>query len=123
MALSVPLRGRRRESPVAQFLVVRPHRTLMSIPLLLLFAALPLIVVLLLALPKRIRMERRARALLAEHPEAERLSVYLEFRSGWYRGKGHEMDSKIAEMAMDGWTFLRASEASPLRTIRSWGGG
>jgi hypothetical protein len=26
-------------------------------------------------------------------------------------------------MASVGWTFLRAAEASPLRTIRSWGGG
>jgi hypothetical protein len=33
------------------------------------------------------------------------------------------MDAKIAEMASSGWTFLRAAEASPLRTIRSWGGG
>jgi len=33
------------------------------------------------------------------------------------------MDARIAEMATVGWTFLRASEANPLRTLRSWGGG
>lgn len=33
------------------------------------------------------------------------------------------MDAKIAEMAMDGWLFLRATAANPLRTIPSWGGG
>lgn len=95
----------------------------MSIPLLLLFAALPVVFVILIVLPKRFRMERRARSLLAQHPNAEQTSVYLEFRSGWYRGKEQEMDAKIAEMAKHGWVFLRASEASPLRTIRSWGGG
>ena len=68
-------------------------------------------------------MARRARALLAQYPDAERSSVYLEFRFGWYRGKGRQMDAKIAEMAREGWTFLRATEVTPLRTIRSWGGG
>jgi hypothetical protein len=48
--------------------------------------------------------------------------IYLEFSSGW-TGKRAEMDAKIAEMARAGWTFLRATEASPLRTLRSWGGG
>ncbi len=95
----------------------------MSILLLLLFAKLPVVIVLLLAWQKRIRMERRARALLAQHPDAEQTSVYLEFRSGWYRGKEQEMDATIAKMATHGWTFLRASAANPLRTIRSWGGG
>jgi hypothetical protein len=85
--------------------------------------ALAIIIVLAIMLPRRIRMERRARALLAQYPDAERFSVYLKFRSGWYRGKGREMDARIAEMAADGWTFLRATEASPLRTMRSWGGG
>ena len=68
-------------------------------------------------------MERRARGILAQHPGAERISVYLAFRSGWWSGKGKEMDAKVAEMARAGWTFLRATEASPPRTIRSWGGG
>src|SRR5437016_976485 len=74
-------------------------------------------------LPRRVRMERRARGLLAQHPGAERISVYLAFRSGWWSGKGREMDAKVADMASAGWTFLRATEASPLRTMRSWGGG
>ena len=95
----------------------------MSIPLLLLFAATPLVVALLFVLPRRIQMRRRARALLAQHPHADQTAVYLAFRSGWWTSKQREMDAKIAEMASAGWTFLRAAEASPLRTICSWGGG
>ena len=98
---------------------------LMNIPLFLLFAAVPYVIVLMMAmaLPPRIRMERRARALLAQHPDAERTSVYLAFRSGSSTARQREMDARIAEMASAGWTFLRAAEASPLRTMRSWGGG
>ena len=91
---------------------------------LLLFVVLPaitIVIVLARVLPRRIRMERRARALLAQHPHAERTSVYLPLHSTW--AKQREIDAKIAEMATAGWTFLRATEASPLRTIRSWGGG
>ena len=40
MALAVPLRGSRRESPVAQFLVVRPHHAMRT--LILAFLLLPL---------------------------------------------------------------------------------
>ena len=68
-------------------------------------------------------MARRARRLLAQHPDAEQTSVYLAFHSAWAGGKKQELDAKIAEMAFAGWTYLRAVEASPLRTIRSWGGG
>jgi hypothetical protein len=68
-------------------------------------------------------MQRRAGAVRARHPQAEQTSVYLAFRSGWRTGKQGEMDAKIAEMASGGWTYLRAAEANPLRTIRSWGGG
>lgn len=74
------------------------------------------------ALPTRVRMERRARKLLSQHPQAERTSVYLPFRSSWESGK-QEMEAKISEMQSSGWTFLRAHEASPLRTLLSWGGG
>jgi len=102
---------------------VRPHYTLMSIPLLLLFTAMPFVIAFLIVLPRRIQMRRRARAMLAQHPYAEQTSVYLAFRSGWWTAKQRAMDAKIAEMASAGWTFLRAAEASPLRTIRSWGGG
>jgi hypothetical protein len=80
------------------------------------------IVILQVALP-RIRMERRARALLKQHPDAERTSVYLSFRSGWAGGKRRELDAKISEMSTAGWIFLRAVEASPVRTLFSWGGG
>jgi hypothetical protein len=68
-------------------------------------------------------MERRAKALLAEHPQAERMSVYVTFSSTFANDKEREMEAKIAEMKELGWTFLRATEASPLRTLRSWGGG
>src|SRR5688572_5460409 len=71
----------------------------------------------------RFRMERRARALVAEHPDAERTSIYLELHSTFAGGKQREIDAKIAEMQPHGWTFLRAMEASPLRTMFSWGGG
>ena len=55
----------------------------------------------------RVRMERRARALLAQHPSAEQTSVYLPFGSAWAGGKRREMEAKIAEMQASGWTFLR----------------
>ena len=71
----------------------------------------------------RLRMERRARALLALHPGAERTSVYLRLRSTFAPQKQREIDIKVAEMQLKGWTFLRAREANPLRTICSWGGG
>jgi hypothetical protein len=92
------------------------HTTSFLIILVPVLLAVPFVLI-----PRR-RMEQRARALLAQHPNAELTSIYLAFRSGW-TGKRAEMDAKIAEMARGGWTFLRASEASPLRTIRSWGGG
>ncbi len=71
----------------------------------------------------RLRMKRRASALLAEHPRAEQTSVYLELHSTFAGDKQREIDAKIAEMQPQGWIYLRAVEASPLRTIRSWGGG
>ena len=101
-----------------------PDHTVLNIPfiLILLVHAAGLLFVVVLVLLRRIRMERRARALLAKHEDAESLSFYLEFRSGWKGGKEREMDAKIAEMATDGWLFLRARAANPLRTIHSWGG-
>jgi hypothetical protein len=88
---------------------------LCAIPALLLFV--------FFAVVPRFRMERRARALLAQHPGAEQTSVYLELHSTFAGGKQREIDAKIAEMEPRGWTFLRAMEASPLRTMFSWGGG
>ena len=84
---------------------------------------LPFVMLVPFVLVPRMRMERRARALLSEHPDAERKSVYLAFQSGWAAGKGREMGARIAELSEGGWTYLRATEASPLRTCRSWGGG
>jgi hypothetical protein len=96
----------------------------MNYTTLMLLASIPafLLLVFVVIVP-RFRMERRARALLAQHPGAEQTSVYLAFHSKWSSGKKREMEAKIAEMQPQGWIFLRAMEASPLRTIRSWGGG
>lgn len=90
---------------------------------LILLCAIPaiLLFVFFVAVP-RFRMERRARALLAQYPGAEQTSVYLELHSIYADGKQREIDAKIAEMQTQGWTFLRVREASPLRAIRSWGG-
>ena len=74
-------------------------------------------------LPRRIRMERRARKLLAEHPGAERTSVYLQFDSVKWNEKQKAHEAMVADMAGKGWKFLRASEASPLRTCVTWAGG
>ena len=90
---------------------------------LILLCAIPAILLFVFVAVPRFRMERRARALLAQHPGAEQTSVYLELHSTFAGDKQREIDAKIAEMQPQGWTFLRAMEASPLRTIRSWGGG
>ncbi|MGA2137866.1 MAG: hypothetical protein ABSH14_03290 [Verrucomicrobiia bacterium] len=76
-----------------------------------------------LVLIPRLRMERRARELLAQHPDAERTSVYLQFRSVRWSEKKKDHDAMVAEMSAKGWTFLRASEASLLRTSITWAGG
>jgi hypothetical protein len=99
----------------------------MNIEPLLIFVLAPVAILLLVlavvVLPRRIRMERHAREILAQNPGAEQTSVYLELHSTFSGGKQREIDAKIAEMQPQGWTFMRAAEASPLRTIRSWGGG
>ncbi len=96
----------------------------MNIPILLTLMLVPVVVVFVLfILIPRIRMERRARALLAQHPRAERTSMRLTFRSGWPGRKRTQMDAKISEMRNAGWILLRATEASPLRTLWSRGGG
>jgi hypothetical protein len=84
-------------------------------------AILVLALVAVLVLPERLRMERRARRLLSTHPDAERKSVYLPFPR--VMSKRAVMEARIAEIEVDGWTFLRATEANPWRTLRSWGGG
>jgi hypothetical protein len=71
----------------------------------------------------RVQMEREARALLKQHPGAEQTSVYLSLHSILPSKKKQEIDAKITEMQAQGWTFLRAMEANPLRTICSLGGG
>jgi len=91
--------------------------------IILILCAFPAFLLIVFGIIPRFRMERRARALLAQHPGAEQTSVYLELHSTFAGGKQREIDAKIAEMQPQGWTFLRAMEASPLRTIFSWGGG
>jgi hypothetical protein len=86
-----------------------------AIPAILVFVFIPLV--------PRFRMERRARALITQNPGAEQTSVYLKLHSAFAWDKKREIDAKIAEMQPEGWTFLRAAEANPLRTIFSWGGG
>ena len=90
---------------------------------IILLCAIPAFLLIAFLVIPRFRMERRARALLTEHPGAEQTSFYLELHSTFAGDKQREIDAKIAEMQPQGWTFLRAMEASPLRTIRSWGGG
>lgn len=92
------------------------------IPILLLCAIPALLLIVLVVIP-RVRMERRARTLLANHPTAELTSVYLELHSTFAGGRQRAIDAKIAEMQPQGWIFLRAREANPLSTLFSWGGG
>jgi hypothetical protein len=68
-------------------------------------------------------MERHARELLAQHPGAEQTSVYLQFHSVRWSEKQKAHDAMVAEMTAKGWTFLKASEANPLRTAVTWAGG
>ena len=91
--------------------------------LVALLAAMPMAVVLIAVLPSRLRAERRARELLAQHPAAERTCIYVAFASAWSNAKRQQIDDQIKDMRRRGWTFLRASEANPLRTFCSWGGG
>jgi hypothetical protein len=90
---------------------------------IILLILMPTFLAVVIVLPSRIRMERRARALLAKFPNPERTSVNLPFESGWFGGKRMEMETKISDMKAEGWTFLRATEAAPWRTLCSWGGG
>jgi len=68
-------------------------------------------------LAPRLRMERRASALLAQHPGAEQISVFLKLNSTFAWDKQREVDAKIAEMQPQGWTFLRLMKASQRPTI------
>jgi hypothetical protein len=71
----------------------------------------------------RLRMIRHARELQARYPGAEQTSLYLPLHSTTMGQKQREIEAKIAEMQPLGWTFLKASEANLLRTMRTWGGG
>ena len=101
---------------------VRQHYTLMiyttSILLCAISAILLSVSVSTILAPRR-RMERRARTLLAQNPNAEQTSVFLKLHSTFAWNKQREVDAKIAEMQPQGWTFLRLGEASSLPTFRS----
>ena len=85
--------------------------------------AIILLVLAVVILPRRLRMERRAREILAQHPDAEQTSGYLQFHSVKWSEKRKAHEAMVADMAAKGWTFLRASEA-PLRTTSiTWAGG
>ncbi len=85
-------------------------------------ATVAILLVIMIVLP-RIRMLRRANALLRDMPNHERTTIYVQFSSWLPNRKQKEMDAKVAEMAKDGWVFLKAGEANPLKTMWSWGGG
>ena len=88
------------------------------IPLVIIFVVLAIVI-----FPRRIRMEQRARKLLAEHPDAEQTTVYLQFHSAKWSEKQKAHEAMVADMAAKGWTFLRASEANLLKTSFTWAGG
>lgn len=68
-------------------------------------------------LAPRFRMERTGAATLADHPDAERKSVRIVFTSLWAAEKEREVDQQIADMAAEGWTFVRLREDNPLRAL------
>jgi hypothetical protein len=94
-----------------------------SFPLALAASIIPAIISTWMVLLPRTRMERRAKELLAKMPEHDSKTIYLSFASFFPNAKRTEMNSKIAEIERDGWTFLKASEAGLHRTTFSWGGG
>ncbi|MHC5026525.1 MAG: hypothetical protein ACYTGR_07160 [Planctomycetota bacterium] len=95
----------------------------MKCVLVFLMCSIPTFFVLALVIVPRVCMERRARELLSLSPDAERTSIYLSLGSTFSWGKQREIDARIDEMREEGWTYLRAREANPLRTILPWGGG
>ncbi|MGD0812583.1 MAG: hypothetical protein ABSA83_03180 [Verrucomicrobiota bacterium] len=82
-----------------------------------------LVVLIFYVVIPRIRMERRAKSLLAQMPSQKRKTVYLAFTSIWCFGKKKEMEAKIIEEEKSGWTFLKAREANFLKTLRTSRGG
>ncbi len=70
----------------------------------------------------RVRSARKARESLAQYPDAEITSVYIQFQSISWKHKREVLEAKIAEMKAGGWTFLRGTEA-PWGTPITWAGG
>jgi hypothetical protein len=87
--------------------------------------ALPLILLVIVfstVIPRQ-RMLVRAKEILSKMPEHEERVEYLSFDTPWPRAKQKAMDAKIVEMEKAGWVYLKASEANPLKTLFSLGGG
>jgi hypothetical protein len=76
--------------------------------------------------PGRVRLEQRARAVLAQIPDAELTTVFLPF-AGWHflaaGAKQEAITAKVVEMSGERWIYVRATEASLARTLQLVGGG
>jgi hypothetical protein len=91
--------------------------------LLTLLGLIPILIIgVFFVLIPRVRMARKAREILAQYPDAERTSVYIQYQSVTWKHKREVLEAKIAEMKADGWTFLRGTEA-PWGTPITWAGG
>ena len=63
-----------------------------------------------------------AERLVRDTPEHEERKEYIQLRHVFTWGKQCEMARRITEVEAAGWTYLKASAVSPLRSIRSLGG-
>ena len=113
MALAVPLSRFTSRVGGGSAFYVRQHYTLMNDRILLaLLGLIPILIAgVFLVLIPRVRMARKAREILAQYPDAERTSVYIQYHSVTWKHKREVLEAKIAEMKTDGWTFLRGAEA------------
>jgi hypothetical protein len=94
-----------------------------SFALALAVSIIPVIISTWMVLLPRIRMEQRAKELLAKMPQHESKTIYLSFDSALPNTKRAAMNSRISEVERDGWIFLKASEVGLDKTCSSWGGG
>jgi hypothetical protein len=109
-------------SPLAVLLIDQYSFALATLAIFPALITTVIVCIWFVALP-RIKMDRRAKALLVQMPEHDSTTIYLAFASALPWEKHAAMESKIAEMERNGWVFLKASESGPLKTISSWGGG
>ena len=76
-----------------------------------------------IVLRTRLKMLRRAKTLLQQMPNHQSTIRYLKSSSAFVWQKQREIDARIAEMANDGWLFLKTSQPNLLKTVWSWEGG